>query len=206
MPWRQTIVCWEYPQQIFCLPSRRLEDVFQTYLHDVFRTCLQEVFSVTIFRLRRGLGRRKIVTLKACWRRLKDQQMFSGNVHKITKYTKYGEEACPRPFYKKSKLIKSPKCYTVRFYYMSLLLPCIKLYKALDLVSLHHFLHEFWRKIFLTLYSVNWPNFIDWLLLFLELLGSMCVVMCYPVCDVKNFEINICFIIKFFYMTKKSGQ
>ena len=33
---------------------------------------LEDVFSVTIFRLPRRLGRRKIVTLKTCWRRLQD--------------------------------------------------------------------------------------------------------------------------------------
>ena len=31
---------------------------------------------------------------------------------------------------------------------------------GLELVSLSHFLHGFWRKIFLTLYSITWPHFI----------------------------------------------
>ena len=30
---------------------------------------------------------------------------------------------------------------------------------SLELVSLPHFLHDFWRKIFLLLYSTAWPNF-----------------------------------------------
>ena len=38
-----------------------------------------------------------------------------------------------------------------------------------------HFPHDFWRKMFLLSYSVNWPNFIVWLLLFHEILGSMCI-------------------------------
>ena len=33
-------------------------------------------------------------------------------------------------------------------------------YIETKLIFLPHFLHNFWRKIFLLLYSVNWPNFI----------------------------------------------
>ena len=33
----------------------------------------------------------------------------------------------------------------------------------LERFSLNHFLHDFWGKIFLTLYSINWPNIIVWL-------------------------------------------
>ena len=32
-----------------------------------------------------------------------------------------------------------------------------------EVVSLPHFLNDFWRKIFILLYSINWPNFIIWL-------------------------------------------
>ena len=32
--------------------------------------------------------------------------------------------------------------------------------RGLELVSLPHFLHYFWRKIYLTLGFINWPNFI----------------------------------------------
>ena len=46
----------------------------------------------------------------------------------------------------------------------------------LKLVSLPHFLHGFWRKIFLTLYF-NWANFIPWLHLLLEILGNMFLVI-----------------------------
>ena len=49
--------------------------------------------------------------------------------------------------------------------------------KKLRLVLLPHFLHDFWRKIFLLLYSLNWPNFIFWLPLFRETLGNMCIVI-----------------------------
>ena len=71
-----------------------------------------------------------------------------------------------------------------------------------------HFVYEFSRKIFLMLFSINWPNFIFWLPLLLEILANMCIVIiCRPVCDIINFEINLGFLIKpFFYKTKLSGQ
>ena len=42
---------------------------------------------------------------------------------------------------------------------------------GLELVSLPNFLDNFWRKIFLLLYSINWPNFIAWLPLICEILS-----------------------------------
>ena len=38
-----------------------------------------------------------------------------------------------------------------------------------------HFLHSFWRKKFITFYSIKWANFIVWLPLPLEILGNMCI-------------------------------
>ena len=38
--------------------------------------------------------------------------------------------------------------------------------KALEIVSLPHFEYDFSWKMFLLLYSINWPIFIAWLLLF----------------------------------------
>ena len=77
-------------------------------------------------------------------------------------------------------------------------------YKALPL---YHFLYDFWRKMFL-LYSINWPIFIDWLPLLLEILGNICIVIiCYPVCDIINLETKLSFLIKLFSgMTKKSFE
>ena len=84
------------------MSSRRLQDMSSRRLQDMSSRRLQDVFSVTIFRLprhlqdvfktsskrlcktsSRRLGRRKIVALKTCWRRLQDmclqgQQMFAG--------------------------------------------------------------------------------------------------------------------------------
>ena len=112
--------------------------------------------------------------------------------------------------------IKSLKFYRVCFYCISklrtikiywnksgdhLLLPQIKPFwkmkRGLEVVSLSHFLHKFWRKLFLTLYSINCPNFIIWLLLLHEMLNNMCiVVVCFLVFDMINFEINLRFLVK----------
>ena len=43
------------------------------------------------------------------------------------------------------------------------------LQKGLGLVSPPHFRYDFSRKIFLMLYSINWPNFTAWLFLLLEI-------------------------------------
>ena len=80
--------------------------------------------------------------------------------------------------------------------------------KTLGLVSPPYFVHNFWREIFLMLYSINWPNFVVWLSLLLQISGNMCtVIVCYPVCNVINFEINLSFLIEpFSYMTKNSEK
>ena len=67
------------------------------------------------------------------------------------------------------------------------------------------------------LYSINWPNFIVWLPLLLEILDILytycnycnthITVICCPVCDTINFEIYLSFLIKpLLYIIKKSGQ
>ena len=67
--------------------------------------------------------------------------------------------------------------------------------------SAWNFLHS---KIFMLLYSINWPNFIVWLPLLCEILGNMCIVVaCEPDCDVINFEINLIFLIKPFFLHGK---
>ena len=44
----------------------------------------------------------------------------------------------------------------------------------------------------LMLHSINWPNFIFGLPLLLEILNNMFIVnICFPVCDVINFELNL---------------
>ena len=49
--------------------------------------------------------------------------------------------------------------------------------KSLGLVSPRHFVHDFSRKMFVTLHSINWPNFNVWLPLLLEILGNMCITI-----------------------------
>ena len=69
--------------------------------------------------------------------------------------------------------------------------------KDLEVVSRPHFMYDFSRKMFLMLHSINWPNFIFWLPLLFKVLGNMCVaIVCFPGCDVINFEINLIFLIK----------
>ena len=71
---------------------------------------------------------------------------------------------------------------------------------GLGINSPPHFAYDFSKKIFLMLYSINWPNLFAWLPLLLEILGYMYF-------DNKSFEINLIFQIKsFLYMTKKSRQ
>ena len=73
--------------------------------------------------------------------------------------------------------------------------------RGLELVSLPHFLHNFWRKLFFLLYSINCPNFIVLLLFLCEILGNMCIaIVCKPSCDVMNFEFNLMFLIKPFFL------
>ena len=68
----------------------------------------------------------------------------------------------------------------------------IFLKKGLGLVSPPYFVDDFSRKIFLMLCSIDWPNFFVWLPLFLEISDNMCVaIVCYPVCDIINFEIYV---------------
>ena len=47
--------------------------------------------------------------------------------------------------------------------------------KGLGLVSPPHFMYDFSKKMFLILHSINWPSFIVWLSLLLEIWGNMCI-------------------------------
>ena len=79
-----------------------------------------------------------------------------------------------------------------------------KIERGLELVSLPHFPHNFWRKILLLLHSINWLNFIVWLPLLGEILDNMCIaIVCKAGCEVMNFEINLIFLIKPFFLHKQ---
>ena len=72
--------------------------------------------------------------------------------------------------------------------------------KGLAIVSPAHFVYDLSTKVFLMLYSINWPIFIAWLFLLLGILGNMCIaIVCYPGCDVMDFEINLIFLIEPFF-------
>ena len=78
---------------------------------------------------------------------------------------------------------------------------------------------SFWKKVWeesglisifqekCFLFSILLPdqNFVSWLPLFLEIMANLCIaIVCFPSCDVANFEINlICQIKLFFYTGKK---
>ena len=63
--------------------------------------------------------------------------------------------------------------------------------------GLPHFLYDFWRKIFLFLYSFNWPNFVFWLILLHEILGNVSIANVFqPVCEVMNYKNNLIFLKK----------
>ena len=79
--------------------------------------------------------------------------------------------------------------------------------RDLELVSLPQsppFLHDFWRKIFLVLYSNNWSNFIVCLLVLREIL-AICVL--YLLTRLwHKFWNNLVFLIKLSFLTKKLKQ
>ena len=61
--------------------------------------------------------------------------------------------------------------------------------------SFNTFCVWFFKNIFLTLYYINWPNFM------------YIIIICCPVCNVVNVKINRGLLIKpFSYMNKTSGQ
>ena len=74
--------------------------------------------------------------------------------------------------------------------------------KGLGIVSPAHFVYDFSTKMFLMLYSINWPDFIAWLPLLLLRYWAICVLQLFVTlgCDVMDFEIKLIFIIKPFFL------
>ena len=129
---------------------------------------------------------------------MKVGQLIKYNVRNIfleKSYIKCGGNTSPRPFSKKSKLSifldQQSKAYTVCFYCMwsggllkfietkmqttcfYLIKPFQKAKRGLELLPLSYFLDHFWRKIFFTLYSINWPNFVVLFSLYPEILANV---------------------------------
>ena len=80
--------------------------------------------------------------------------------------------------------------------------------KSSETIPTALFWHDFWRKIFLTLYSINWRNSLAWLPLVFEIFDNIRIaIICFLVCDTINFEINLGFPITLFsYITKSSKK
>ena len=49
--------------------------------------------------------------------------------------------------------------------------------RGLGIVSPLHFVYDFLGKLFLMLYSINWPNIITWLYLLLRTLINICIAI-----------------------------
>ena len=168
------------------------------------------------------------------WNLVETRQVIEYNIRNIflqKLYRKWGRETSSGPLFifSKSLIWGAVKWSAPSFRYISIPLNLpynkSKLYKTLDywssdiinfnfsekglgLVSPPHFVHDFSRKMFLMLLSINRPNFIVWLPLLLEILGNMFItIACWPDCDVIKFEIKLITLIKpFWCMTKKSRQ
>ena len=147
------------------------------------------------------------------------------NIFLENSYSKFGRETSRRPLSKKNEncpylWINGLKFYRVCFYFMAssglskyietnlqttcfhLILSFLKkITRGLELVSSSHFPHDFWRKIFLLLYSSNWPNFIVWLTLLCEIFRNMCIaIVCKLGCDAMNCVVKLIFLIKLFFL------
>ena len=142
------------------------------------------------------------------------------NIFLEKSYIKYGGEASPYSFIKSQNwvylCINSLKLYAVyfsvcpsrwlpKYVETKVLTICFCLFlkvfrktkRGVELVSLSHFLHDFWRKLFLTLYFISWSSFP----LLLEILNNMCIItISYPVCGLINFETNLSFLSKQFFI------
>ena len=135
---------------------------------------------------------------------------------------KWGRETSSRPlfvFLRSFKWGKSEwsgvgKCWTspelgiqwketvfkTSYYWFKDMLNFTFLEKSFEIVSAPYFLYDFSRKMSLMLYSINWPNFIVWLILLLEILFNVLnTIVSLPGCNVLNFEIDLIFLIKPFF-------
>ena len=74
-------------------------------------------------------------------------------------------------------------------------------------ISMNFVLNPAKHKFLLHVSIVNWPNFIVWLLLHFEILANRSIIIiCFPDCDVINFEINLSFFLKKIDRTQSSEQ
>ena len=72
---------------------------------------------------------------------------------------------------------KKKKMYKTFDYWSRDMLNFDFLEKGLGIVPPLYFMYNFSGKMFFMLYSINWPNFIVWLTLLLEILVNMCIAI-----------------------------
>ena len=78
---------------------------------------------------------------------------------------------------------------------------------GLGIVSLPHFVNDFSREMFLTLYCNDWPVFIARLSLLLEMWVNVSVkFVCWPGCDVVDFRVCHIFLIRPFSCVIKASR
>ena len=104
--------------------------------------------------------------------------------------------------YNRNKLLKT------LYYWSRYMLNFDFLDKGLGIVPPAPFVYDFSRKVFLILYSINWPNFIAWLPLLLEMLGNMRIaILVNQAVTSWILKLTLSFqSSRFFYITKKSWQ
>ena len=74
-----------------------------------------------------------------------------------------------------------------------------------ELISLPHFIHDFCRKISLYILLTDQVS-LSGCLYFVRYWVICVVIVCYPGCDVINFEINLIFLIKSFFLHDQSSK
>ena len=134
---------------------------------------------------------------------MQSDQLIEYNLRNIfleKSYTRCGGETILWPFSKKSKLSISLGQYSKALYILFLLFAKLRTIESywhqvvdfllllhmklfwktkwgLELISLSHFQYDFWRKIFISIYSITWPNFNVWLPLIREVLANICIAI-----------------------------
>ena len=79
--------------------------------------------------------------------------------------------------YNRNKLFKTLHCWSRDMLNSDFDFDFDLLDKSLGIVSPAYVVYDFSATMFLMLYSINWSNFIAWLLLLLETLGNMCIAI-----------------------------
>ena len=76
--------------------------------------------------------------------------------------------------------------------------------KSLGIASPPHFVYNFSRKVILMLNFINWPSFLIWFPLLLQILGNVCIaIIFFSGCDVIDFQSNHTPLIKPLFYDEK---